>query len=324
MNSVVEQFYSTFFTQVGLSPVRSDMGKCGCGFKFAPDPAIGKGYLWTYPVNAFCSVTVYHLSFYKDIHYCYHHSEMLTISSSSPSIAEAITGIEWEKGERLLGYFLPNEAHEYTILQNKPLESISVSFLPEFYNNRISHFYERDFSCLPEIASLLDGTIEIPSVSLALHQMELYTPTVGTSELYYEAKILELISGLIEWHTLKSEISNAKSLASSDVESVHRLGHFLQQHYCDNIDVQRLAKMCYMSKSKLSQLFRAVYGASIIEFVQALRLEQAKKLLVNSSYRICEISGMIGYKQQSSFSGMFKEKTGLTPNEFRKSGPKKD
>lgn len=318
MNPIIDQFFSTFFTQIGLSPTFSTDNKNGCGFTLKPNPAIGEGYLWTYPVNPFCSITIYNLKYYKDIDYCYHHPSMLTLSCSSPFIAKAVSANSNNNSEQLLGYFLPAGEHSYTISKNIPINSVSITMLPEFYNKRLTDIYERDFSDLPDIISLLDGTIEIPDISLAFHQISSYKPTMGISELYYEAKILEIITSLLEWHNLIYKNKSIKSIASSDLEAMHRLVHFLQQHYCDNIDVQSLAKMCLMSKSKLSSLFRSVYGTTIIEFVQTLRIEHAKELLANSTYRIGEISSMVGYEQQSSFSGLFKEKTGVTPNVYRK------
>lgn len=322
MNPIIDQFFSTFFNQIGLIPTTNHGAKNGCGFMMIPDTDLGEGYLWTYPVNPYCSITIYHLKYHKAIHYCYHHPAMLAISYSSPSIAEAISPVANDSSEQLLGYFLPDGEHEYTIPGGASLDSIGITFLPDFYEKRLSHIYERDFSDLPQIASILDGTVEIPAVSLAFRQIASFTPTVGTSELYYEAKILEIIAGLIEWHTLGSKDAGAKSIADSDIEAMHRLVHYLQQHYCDHVDVQSLAKMCLMSKSKLSSLFRSIYGASIIEYVQSLRIQHAKELLANSTYRIGEISSMVGYEQQSSFSGVFKEKTGVTPNDFRKSQKK--
>ena len=73
-----------------------------------------------------------------------------------------------------------------------------------------------------------------------------------------------------------------------------------------------------MSKSKLSDLFRSIYGTTIVEFIKDLRIERAKDLLANSSCTIKEISSIVGYVQQSSFTYVFKQKTGISPREYRK------
>ena len=102
MNLLVEHLFSGFFTQVGLVPVASDKNKNGCGFMMVPAPSIGEGYLWTYPVNPFCSITIYHLTFHKAIHYRYHHPAMLTISLSSPAVAKVVNDTDFQIAEQLL------------------------------------------------------------------------------------------------------------------------------------------------------------------------------------------------------------------------------
>lgn len=128
---------------------------------------------------------------------------------------------------------------------------------------------------------------------------------------------------MIEWHIRESHPISIKSIGDSDMEAIHRLGHFLQQHYCDTLDVHSLARMCFMSKSKLSDLFRSIYGTTIIEFIKDLRIERAKDLLINSTCTIKEISNIVGYAQQSSFTYVFKQKVGISPREYRKLSSRK-
>lgn len=318
MNLLAEHLYSGFFKQVGLEPAAPDKNKNKCGFTMIPNPSIGEGFHWTYPVNPFCSITIYHLTFYRAVHYRYHHPAMLTISLSSPTVAKIVTDTNSHQSEQLLGYYLPDGEHECTLPAHCSINSVGIAFLPEFYEKRLSDFYDRDFSDFPQIVERMNGNINIPVVSSILKEIASYTPTTGTSELYYEAKILELIAGLIEWHIRESHSASIKSIGDSDMEAIHRLGHFLQQHYCDALDVHSLARICLMSKSKLSDLFHSIYGVTIVEFITNMRIEQAKELLANSSCQIKEISSIVGYAQQSSFTYVFKKSTGLTPREYRK------
>lgn len=318
-----DPFMQGLFPQLGLTPTESCNTNNGCGFKMTPDPAYGEGYLWTYPVNPYFSITIYHLKFYREMYYRYHHPAMLVISLSSPSVAKAVTDTNSNQKEQLLGYFLPDGEHEQKIPADCSIDNVGIAFTPKFYKSRLGSLYERDFSDLPQIATLMDGTVNIPTVAAILREIASYTPIVGTSELFYEAKVLELIANLIEWHIRESHAPFAKSICDSDKEAIHRLNHFLQQHYCESLDIHSLAKMCQMSKSKLSELYRSIYGTTIIEYVTNLRIEYAKELLANSAYQIKEISAIIGYAQQSTFTYIFKEKTGMTPRDYRKISQRK-
>ena len=96
------------------------------------------------------------------------------------------------------------------------------------------------------------------------------------------------------------------------------LKHFLLQNYSTKVDLQRLAQMCYMSKSKLTYLFRMLYGTTMYEFILACRIDRAKELLADREKKLSEIAVLVGYERQSSFSAAFHQKTGITPNEFRR------
>ena len=310
---------AAFFSQLRLQPApRSMQKKDGQGFTMLPAPEIGEGFFWTYPVNHTCSIHVYQLRFSEDVHYRYHHPTSLTISLSSASVAAPVSTIKKGSENQLVGYFMPDGYHEYTIPKQADMYNIGISLLPEFYEKQLPAFCGQDFSRLPSLAGILDGTVSIPQIETILHQIASYIPKVGTSEIYYQAKIMELLATLIEWHTLTTNTPTVHSIADVDREAIHRLAHFLQQHFYDHMELPQLSQMCCMSKSKLSYLFRLLYGCTISEFVQEQRIEYAKDLLLNSNYRLNEISKMVGYEQQSSFSSIFKQKVGVTPNEFRR------
>ena len=199
-----DPFMQGLFPQLGLTPEKSNSQNNGCGFTMVPNADLGNGYLWTYPVNPYFSVTIYHLTYYKEMHYRYHHPAMLVISLSSPIVAKAVSDKNSEQKEQLLGYYLPDGEHEYTLPASSSIDSVSIAFTPEFYNSRLSSLYDRDFSDLPRIAALMNGTINIPSVISIFKEIADYTPIIATSELFYEAKALELIACLVDWHIQES------------------------------------------------------------------------------------------------------------------------
>lgn len=61
-----------------------------------------------------------------------------------------------------------------------------------------------------------------------------------------------------------------------------------------------------------------LYGTTIYEFVLACRIDRAKELLADQEKKISEIATLVGYERQSSFSAAFHQRTGITPNEFRR------
>lgn len=72
------------------------------------------------------------------------------------------------------------------------------------------------------------------------------------------------------------------------------------------------------SVSTLSHLFKKRSGVSISEYIENLRLDEAKWLLQQSTYSIAEISDCLGFCNSAYFSSVFKKKFGLSPKHFLK------
>jgi two-component system response regulator YesN len=72
-----------------------------------------------------------------------------------------------------------------------------------------------------------------------------------------------------------------------------------------------------LSAWRLSHLFKEQMGVTPIEYLTKIRIERAKKLLLTTDKKCCNIYYEVGYNGQSHFSRKFKEVTGMTPLEFR-------
>lgn len=99
-----------------------------------------------------------------------------------------------------------------------------------------------------------------------------------------------------------------------DMDSLIRHIH---QNYAHIISLNDLAAMTNTSKTTLIQVFKSVYGTTPIKYLNDLRLEKAKELLVNTDANVGEISELIGFQSIHYFSRYFKNREGIPPNEFR-------
>lgn len=61
-----------------------------------------------------------------------------------------------------------------------------------------------------------------------------------------------------------------------------------------------------------------MFGTTVLGYVQSLRLEQAKQLLIETNLTIIEIASQVGYESLSHFGYLFKRQFGITPREYRK------
>ncbi|WP_321493676.1 AraC family transcriptional regulator [uncultured Desulfobacter sp.] len=93
---------------------------------------------------------------------------------------------------------------------------------------------------------------------------------------------------------------------------------YLNKNYTSHIYLDELSHRACMSRTKLTYLFKQVYGIIISDQIKTLRINLAKEMLADKRMKIKSIANAVGYKLHGSFSEAFKHATGITPNQYRK------
>ncbi|MEI4768650.1 response regulator [Psychrobacillus sp. FJAT-51614] len=82
------------------------------------------------------------------------------------------------------------------------------------------------------------------------------------------------------------------------------------------------AKSVHLNPSYLSQLFKQQLNTKFVDYLTELRIQEGKRLLLNTTLKMSEIADRVGYSEVAYFSNNFKKMTGYSPSEFRKSTKK--
>ncbi len=93
---------------------------------------------------------------------------------------------------------------------------------------------------------------------------------------------------------------------------------WLTEHFRDGNAIAQVVTRAKIPERTLKRRFRAATGATLIEYLQNLRVEEAKRLLEASPTAVDEISVRAGYEDPSFFRRLFKRRTGLTPSQYRR------
>jgi transcriptional regulator GlxA family with amidase domain len=99
---------------------------------------------------------------------------------------------------------------------------------------------------------------------------------------------------------------------------VRRCEDWLAKHYGEADAIQRVVEYACIPERTLKRRFKQATGHTLIERLQNLRIEQAKRLLETTSDPVDEISAAVGYEDASFYRRLFKRLTGLTPGEYRR------
>lgn len=124
---------------------------------------------------------------------------------------------------------------------------------------------------------------------------------------------------LLKWHgegqlpyaTLVRRLPHADSLVRSCEE-------WLAGDFQASGAIRRVVEKAGIPERTLKRRFKAATGVTLIDYLQNLRIEEAKRLLESGHLPVEEISTSVSYEDASFFRRLFKRRTGLTPSQYRR------
>ena len=102
-----------------------------------------------------------------------------------------------------------------------------------------------------------------------------------------------------------------------DSNAISFIVQYLECHYDKDITLRSAADQIFMNPSYFSSLFKKKTGINFVHYLQKLRIEKSKALLRDPKYKIYEVATKIGFADEKYFFKVFKNVTGITPNEYR-------
>jgi len=115
------------------------------------------------------------------------------------------------------------------------------------------------------------------------------------------------------------EQNRTKPLQQSDRQSVEQSIQYLHNHFGKDWTVEQLAELAGVPKWSYSRIFKDITGQIPLYYLNSIRIEKAKQLLMTTNDRVFEISQSIGFNNEYYFNRRFKEHVGISPGQFRRS-----
>jgi transcriptional regulator GlxA family with amidase domain len=98
---------------------------------------------------------------------------------------------------------------------------------------------------------------------------------------------------------------------------ISKIQAWLVDNYATPNPVSVMAERSGLSERSFKRRFSAATGYTPIEYVQALRIEEAKQMLETEDVAIEDVSASVGYEDPTFFRRLFKRRTGVTPAQYR-------
>lgn len=101
-------------------------------------------------------------------------------------------------------------------------------------------------------------------------------------------------------------------------DAVEQAIAYIKSHISDNITVETLAKMVYMSPDHLTRMFKKKFDQTVTEYMLQQRMMLAGELLRNKNMSVTMVSAEVGYGNYAYFIRLFKKFYGMPPREYQR------
>jgi len=134
-----------------------------------------------------------------------------------------------------------------------------------------------------------------------------------------EFRIWIQVQELLYWlfaRLLARETVKHRPVHRADAEQLGRVRAAIVADLSAPPQLTELAKLAGMSISKLTDLFKQVFGDSIYDYFQKARMDEAGYLLKQGGYSVSETGYRLGFSNLSHFSRLFDKHYGIKPKRF--------
>ena len=144
---------------------------------------------------------------------------------------------------------------------------------------------------------------------------KLETAVQKVYEMQSVQEVISLVETLIQ--NMEERLAASKDGARNEVAQAKS---YIYEHYSEDISVEKLSELVYLSPGYFSYIFKKETGDTVSRFIRNYRMEQAKKLLSDTSMKIVQICKETGFSNVSYFCKNFREYCGCSPEQYRKGG----
>jgi AraC-like DNA-binding protein len=144
-----------------------------------------------------------------------------------------------------------------------------------------------------------------PKIEIQTHSTEAYLSHIGS---FYRWAAVFL-------HLTQPLLPVAPKLPDARIEKVCE---FVENHYAKPLTIGDLCKSAFLSDGHLRQLFKKNLNITPMNYIQKVRLEKAKDLLVGTVEPVSQIARKVGFEDVSYFSRIFRRQELMTPVQYRK------
>jgi len=198
-------------------------------------------------------------------------------------------------------YFLLVMSKQYYFHLIDQHSLLHSEFVKEILKGKYSSFAAKDLSVTSEMKRVINDICECKR-------------TGELKRLHTEAKILELLMLQLEQMQSGTEVDKYL-IKQDDLKKIEHARDILDATYQYPPTIIELSKQVTLNEFKLKKGFKEYYGTTIYGYVTRLRMEEARRLILEERKSIGQVAAAVGFNHQSHLTEAFKRYFGILPSE---------
>ena len=123
---------------------------------------------------------------------------------------------------------------------------------------------------------------------------------------------------LLDYLSNEFSIMSTKICSNSSENTMKRILNYIEKNYYKDLKLEFLAEIFCYNSAYLGKMFKSYVGEGFNGYVDKVRMEKAKVLLLQGNLKVYQVSEKVGYKSIDYFYSKFKKYVGISPKEFKK------
>jgi two-component system response regulator YesN len=245
--------------------------------------------------------------------FCEQHQHIISYDNQPQSNPERTSDIS--SGQELLS------SYEKALVDH--IQAYNRNKIAETLHSLEQDLYTVSLTIIEEKNLLVDLYLHIKEkISFLYHSSEIpfIANSVAINTILHSYYLYEIIAFLSEQFEM---IMNSIGYSSRD-SIIDDIVYYIEHNYSENITLENIAPLFGYNSSYLGKIFNKKLGINFNTYLDNIRIEHSKELLVKSKLQVYKIAELVGYRNVDYFHIKFKKGTGLSPAEYRKQNTKED
>ena len=219
----------------------------------------GSGYYWYYAKEDQFYVSGTDITFWEDEFMEFDNFPSMGVVCYFSISGEVLNPYRRISCNNITGYVASKGKYKVIYHKDIPVRSIGINIFPAYCEKILNVRYPGEFENPEATFSAINGTTDFPEMMLLLKQLETYRGSGTSADLYYESKVAEAVSLIVDKtkkHGLHKKDLHHRNVSEHDIERLRIVAAYIDDHYAKNIKLEQLARIACMGITKFKYAFR--------------------------------------------------------------------